>query len=426
MKTPELPGRSGKQVGTPSLKSPPAALLPVESDSSCNADDHPDSVSDLNSSCLPDDSHSADSLVAGQSFADYNLLSVQEDDLSDSGLYPDPDESQSGNQTNRQINNLSQLEMDSAETRFEDPPQRYRKGVGKSRMSRRAGRRAGLRSEDDLNDATTLYLNEIGFMTLLTAEQEVQLAREVVQGNRESRCRMIEANLRLVVAVAKRYQGRGLSLLDLIEEGNLGLIRAVEKFDPELGYRFSTYATWWIKQNMDRALMNQANTIRLPIHVLKDMTNCVRTVVALREAMAREPTPAEVATRMQKPEKAIRTLMENQISICSTDQPISENGDVFLLDTVASADEYEPLVQLEESDIQQNVDQWLDRLSVKHRDILARRFGLRGYESATLEEVGKEVGLTRERVRQLQIEALLKLRRILEREGFSADCLKNG
>ena len=288
---------------------------------------------------------------------------------------------------------------------------------------RSAAERRARRYEAAL-DPATLYLNAIGFLPLLTAAQEIALARQVAQGLPGSRSQMIEANLRLVVSVAKRYQGRGLALLDLIEEGNLGLIRAVEKFDPELGFRFSTYATWWIKQNIDRALMNQADTIRLPVHVVKDLTQCIRAVVQLRSKLEREPSPGEVAAHMGRTESNVRTLLSHQLRLCSTDLPLPDAPDLTLLDTVASPEEQDPSAQLEEQNLCQTVDQWLDLLPAKHRDIIARRFGLRGYESATLEEVGKEVGLTRERVRQLQLEAMARLRRIMERAGFSVDCLK--
>jgi RNA polymerase nonessential primary-like sigma factor len=281
------------------------------------------------------------------------------------------------------------------------------------------------RRPEGLFDPVTLYLNSIGYVPLLTAAQEVTLAREAARGMDESRELMIISNLRLVVSLAKRYQGRGLALLDLIAEGNLGLIRAVEKFNPELGYRFSTYATWWIKQNIDRALMNQAGTVRLPVHVAKDLGQCIRTLVRLRGQLEREPTPAEVAGSMRRSEQNVRTLLSHQLRFCSTETPLAEAPDLALLDTVASAEEQEPSMQLEQENLRHKVDQWLELLSSKHREIIARRFGLRGFDSATLEEVGREVGLTRERVRQLQFEAMTRLRRIMERAGFSADCLKS-
>ncbi|MDR2212813.1 MAG: sigma-70 family RNA polymerase sigma factor [Pseudomonadales bacterium] len=281
-----------------------------------------------------------------------------------------------------------------------------------------------IRRAEACRDITTLYLNSIGSLALLDAEQELTLAREVVRGVLGSRERMIEANLRLVVSVAKRYQGRGLHLLDLIEEGNLGLIRAVEKFNPELGFRFSTYAIWWIKQNIDRALINQAHAIRLPVHVMKELGQCLRTALQLQGQLEREPTPAEVARRMQRPEKTVRKLLSKQLHVCSTEAPLAEVPELCLLDTLAAAPEQEPSAQLEECNLSSKLEQWLKLLSDKQREIIARRFGLYGFESATLDEVGKEVGLTRERVRQLQLEGIAKLRRIMERAGFSVDCLR--
>ena len=273
-------------------------------------------------------------------------------------------------------------------------------------------------------DPTTLYLKEIGCTVLLNAEQEVKLAREVVLGNADSKKLMIESNLRLVVALAKRYQNRGLSLLDLIEEGNLGLIRAVEKFDPELGFRFSTYATWWIKQNMDRALMNQARTIRLPIHVMKDMNAYVKATENLREQQGREPALEDIARKMGASVKTIRKLQRYNTHICSADLPLTDSADSTLLDTLPDSRESEPELLLQEQNLQAKIEIWLERLSEKQREVVVRRFGLSGFESSTLEDVGREVGITRERVRQIQIEALGRLRRMLEREGFSADCLK--
>ena len=273
-------------------------------------------------------------------------------------------------------------------------------------------------------DPTTLYLREIGCTSLLNAQEEVKLAREVLLGNVDSKRLMIESNLRLVVALAKRYQNRGLSFLDLIEEGNLGLIRAVEKFDPELGFRFSTYATWWIKQNIDRALMNQARTVRLPIHVMKEMNAYLKAAEYLREQQGKEPAIEAIAQRMGTSVNAVRKLQRYNTQICSTDLPLTDSADSTLLDTLPDGRETEPEVLLQEQNLQARIETWLERLSEKQREVVARRFGLSGYESSTLEDVGREVGITRERVRQIQIEALGKLRRMLEREGFSADCLE--
>jgi RNA polymerase nonessential primary-like sigma factor len=274
------------------------------------------------------------------------------------------------------------------------------------------------------SDAVTRYLNEIGSMALLTCEEELCLAREVGEGNLASKNRMIEANLRLVVAIAKRYQGRGLGLLDMVEEGNLGLIRAVEKFDHSLGFRFSTYATWWIKQAIDRALMNQAETIRTPIHVVKEIWNCQKQSARLASMLGREPSLEELARQLGKSLASVRKLLDSRISVCSADLPLVDDADVSLMDTFCAAMSARPDSILESDDILQSMSHWLGRLSEKHRDVLQRRFGLNGHQGATLEEVGRQVGLTRERVRQLQIEALQKLRRMMEREGLSPVCFR--
>lgn len=274
-------------------------------------------------------------------------------------------------------------------------------------------------------DPTTLYLNEIGYTALLNAEQEVMLAREALQGNASSRKRMIEANLRLVVAIAKRYQHRGLGLPDLIAEGNIGLIRAVEKFNPELGFRFSTYATWWIKQTIDRALMNQARTIRLPIHVIKDLGVCLRALDLLREELGREPSPKEIARHIDKPVRTVERLLQSNTKVYSANVPLPDASDSTFMDNLPDESPSDPQDILQEQNLQESIEQWLGRLSAKHCEVVTRRFGLRGHDSGTLEDVGREIGLTRERVRQIQIEALNKLRRMMERDGFSADCMKD-
>ncbi|HTQ99214.1 MAG TPA: sigma-70 family RNA polymerase sigma factor [Candidatus Acidoferrum sp.] len=272
-------------------------------------------------------------------------------------------------------------------------------------------------------DATTLYLNEIGYIPLLNAEQEVQLAREVVAGSLASKNKMIESNLRLVVAVAKRFQNRGLPLLDLVEEGNLGLIRAVEKYNPELGYRFSTYATWWIKQSIDRALMNHAQTVRYPIHVVKDIQCCLRAVEQLRDQLEREPLLREIALQVGKPQKEVKRLLNLHYRVTSTDQSAAEDSEMSVVDTIAAGTGDEPHQVLELQNLKANVTMWLGKLSQRHRDVVVRRYGLQGHEDLTLEEIGTDVGITRERVRQLQIEALGKLRRMMERDGLRAEHL---
>lgn len=272
-------------------------------------------------------------------------------------------------------------------------------------------------------DATQLYLSEIGFSPLLTAEEEVYFARRAKRGDAASRKRMIESNLRLVVKIARRYHNRGLALLDLIEEGNLGLIRAVEKFDPERGFRFSTYATWWIRQTIERAIMNQTRTIRLPIHVVKELNVYLRTARELAHKLDHEPTAEEIARELDRPVEDVTRMLRLNERISSVDTPIGGDSDKALLDVIADENDGGPERRLQDADIQESIVQWLGELTPKHREVLARRFGLLGYEPSTLEDVGREIGLTRERVRQIQVEALRRLRDMLGSQGLSVDTL---
>lgn len=277
-------------------------------------------------------------------------------------------------------------------------------------------------SEGDL-DATRIYLSEIGFSPLLTAEEEVYFARRALKGDEESRKRMIESNLRLVVKIARRYMNRGLALLDLIEEGNLGLIRAVEKFDPEKGFRFSTYATWWIRQTIERALMNQTRTVRLPIHVVKEINIYLRAARKLAQTLDREPNPEDVAEMLDIPIEDVKRMLGLNERVASMDNPTGYDSDKSLLDTIPDEQNIDPSLLLQNADVQRHIDIWLSQLSDKQCAVVERRFGLHGREVATLEEIGNELGVTRERVRQIQLEAIKRLRQILEREGFSLDTL---
>ena len=270
-------------------------------------------------------------------------------------------------------------------------------------------------------DATQLYLGEIGFSPLLTAEEEVYFARRSLKGCEASRKRMIVSNLRLVVKIARRYNNRGLALLDLIEEGNLGLIRAVEKFDPERGFRFSTYATWWIRQTIERAIMNQTRTIRLPIHVVKELNVYLRASRELSQKLDHEPTAEEIAAALDKPVEDVTKMLRLNERITSVDTPIGGENDKALLDIIADEKEFSPEESLQDSDIKSNIVTWLEELNPKQREVLARRFGLMGYEPSTLEDVGAEIGLTRERVRQIQVEALRRLRDMLGHQGLSLE-----
>ena len=270
-------------------------------------------------------------------------------------------------------------------------------------------------------DATQIYLNEIGFSPLLTPEEEVYFARLSLKGDAAGRKRMIESNLRLVVKIARRYVNRGLSLLDLIEEGNLGLIRAVEKFDPERGFRFSTYATWWIRQTIERAIMNQTRTIRLPIHVVKELNVYLRAARELTQKLDHEPSAEEIADLLDKPVEDVKRMLGLNERVTSVDTPLGYDSDKSLLDTIPDTQVSDPAELLQDEDMRTSIGEWLDELTEKQREVVARRFGLRGFEASTLEEVGREIGLTRERVRQIQVEALRRLRDILEKHGLTGE-----
>ncbi len=277
-------------------------------------------------------------------------------------------------------------------------------------------------SEGDL-DATRLYLNEIGFSSLLTADEEKYYSRKTLKGDEASRKRMIEGNLRLVVKIARRYMNRGMALLDLIEEGNLGLMRAVEKFDPEKGFRFSTYATWWIRQTIERAIMNQTRTVRLPIHVLKEINVYLKAARQLSQKLNREPTPEDVAEYLDRPINEVEKMIGLNERTSSVDSNSNYNSDKTLLDTIPDEQNLDPSLLLQNADVKRHIDNWLEQLTDKQCAVVERRFGLHGREASTLEEIGNELGVTRERVRQIQIEAIRRLRNILEREGFSLETL---
>ena len=268
-------------------------------------------------------------------------------------------------------------------------------------------------------DATQMYLNEIGFSPLLSADEEKHFARLALKGDEAGRKRMIESNLRLVVKISRRYLNRGLTLLDLIEEGNLGLIRAVEKFDPDRGFRFSTYATWWIRQTIERAIMNQTRTIRLPIHVVKELNVYLRASRELSQKLDHEPTAEDIANLLERPVADVKRMLKLNERFTSIDAPIGHESDRTIVETIADLRVSDPSEILQDSNLRNSVNRWLDDLSEKQRDVIVRRFGLRGHETATLENVGAEIGLTRERVSQIQVEALRRLKDIMRAEGLS-------
>ena len=271
-----------------------------------------------------------------------------------------------------------------------------------------------------LLDPTRQYLDEIGVSPLLSADEEKKLARRAQRGDDSARRRMIECNLRLVVNIARRYLNRGLPLLDLIEEGNLGLIRAVEKFDPERGFRFSTYATWWIRQTIERAIMNQSRTVRLPIHIIKDINACLRAARLLRQELRRRPTVADIAANTGRKVSEVERLMALHQRVTLRAERTDMDGPVERLVAKRNA---EPSRCAQQDAVNDIVDHWVCELNDKQRAVIERRFGLHGYRRATLEQIGDEIGVTRERVRQIQLDALKNLRQMMERNGISGDSL---
>lgn len=274
------------------------------------------------------------------------------------------------------------------------------------------------------HDITNLYLRSLS-RPLLTAEEEVSLAKSIQKGNRDAYNQMVECNLRLVVRMAKRYMNRGLAFLDLIAEGNIGLMRAVDKFDPELGFRFSTYATWWIKQSIERALLNQARTIRVPIHVLKDLNSHLRSIAELRKELSREPTLTEISAYLDKPVDEVKKILTANKTMKSLDEVYEDSGRPTV-EMISSPDDETPVESVQKADQIKHLAKWLTQLNENQRTVLAMRFGLHGHEPHTLEAIGFQIGLTRERVRQIQIEALKKLAKIAESENVTRDIVFSG
>ena len=263
-------------------------------------------------------------------------------------------------------------------------------------------------------DAIKLYLKEIQKSNLLTAEDERELAVKIGKGDEAARARMIESNLRLVVKIAKRYMNRGLPFLDLIEEGNMGLIKAVERFQISKECRFSTYATWWIRQSIERALVNQSRTIRLPVHVSDDINKYLKITRELVRDLNREPNPEEVAAVMEVDPAYIRRLMVLVKKTYSIEHPMGENNDYSLIDTIEDANSVDPENLIEELNKFAHVSGWLSSLAENEQEILALRFGLNDREPQTLDTIGQQFGVTRERIRQIEAKSLEKLRKILE------------
>jgi RNA polymerase primary sigma factor len=266
--------------------------------------------------------------------------------------------------------------------------------------------------DDIADDSVRLYLREIGKIPLLTAEQELALAQKVVSGDKKAKDQMAEANMRLVVSIAKRYVGRGLDLLDLIQEGNTGLLRAVEKFDPDRGFKFSTYATWWIRQAITRAIADQARTIRIPVHMVETINKLLRTQRRLTQELNREPTNDEIATAMEMEVDKVEHIMKIKQDISSLDASVRDDEeDSVLGDFIEDEDQKTPSESASEQLLKEQVKQILGTLTEREQKILKLRFGLEDGKSHTLEEVGQEFSVTRERIRQIEAKALAKLRK---------------
>ncbi|HSX14322.1 MAG TPA: RNA polymerase sigma factor RpoD [Candidatus Saccharimonadales bacterium] len=265
--------------------------------------------------------------------------------------------------------------------------------------------------KDIADDSVRLYLREIGKIPLLTGEEEVMLAKRIEAGDKTAKDQMAEANMRLVVSIAKKYIGRGLDLLDLIQEGNTGLLRAVEKFDYTKGYKFSTYATWWIRQAITRAIADQARTIRIPVHMVETINKLIRTQRRLVQELGREPLPEEIAAEMEMEVEKVNHILKIKQDIVSLEAPVGEEEDSRLGDFIEDEDQKTPLENATEQLLKEQINEVLALLTPREQKILRMRFGLEDGRSHTLEEVGQEFGVTRERIRQIEAKALAKLRK---------------
>lgn len=260
------------------------------------------------------------------------------------------------------------------------------------------------------DDPVRMYLKEIGSIPLLSGEEEIELAKRIEQGDVDAKQKLAESNLRLVVSIAKRYVGRGMSFLDLIQEGNLGLIKAAEKFDYRKGYKFSTYATWWIRQAITRAIADQARTIRIPVHMVETINKIIRAQRALTQKLGREPSPQEIAKEVNMPADKVREVLKISQEPVSLETPIGEEEDSHLGDFIPDDNEPVPAEAAEYAVLKEQLNEVLDTLTDREQKVLRLRFGLDDGRARTLEEVGKEFNVTRERIRQIEAKALRKLR----------------
>lgn len=270
-------------------------------------------------------------------------------------------------------------------------------------------------------DAIKYYLKEIRKTPLLTFEQEQELAKRIEQGDQEARAKMIEANLRLVVAIGKKYINRGLQFSDIIEEGNLGLIRAVEKFQYQRGFKFSTYASWWIKQSIERAIVNQTRTIRLPVHIAEIVNSYLRAMRQLTQSLGRDPSVEEIAKKMKVTVDKVRSISQVVRETYSLDMLIGDQEEDTLKDILQDTNAVSPASFSDEIRRREYIDDWLQQLSVSERKVIELRFGLQDGEPKTLDSIGKDFGITRERVRQIETQALNKLRVITKRKKIDLE-----
>ena len=273
------------------------------------------------------------------------------------------------------------------------------------------------------HDALHLYMQEIQEFELLTADEEKAWGRKVQKGDLDARNRLIESNLRLVVSIARRYQNRGVALMDLIEEGNLGLMRAVEKFDPERGFRFSTYATWWIRQSVDRAIINQARTVRLPVHIMREMNRYLKAARYLSQSGGHEPNATEIAAFLEGSEREVDRILGLREQETSTELPVSKGSNRTVGEGIEDTSLHDQDDIFLQGEIFSHLSEWLDGLEARERKVVVHRFGLLDQEEMTLEALGEELGVTRERVRQIQLEALRHLHDILDRAGYSEEAV---
>ena len=308
-------------------------------------------------------------------------------------------------------------------TQQSSPPDEEIEGEAEAAPSAEAQSEPADAETEFLSDATQIYLHEIGLNPLLSSEEELHYARRAVHGDFTARQKMIERNLRLVVNIAKHYLNRSVPLLDLVEEGNLGLMHALDKFDPERGFRFSTYATWWIRQNIERAIMNQSRTIRLPVHVIKELNLVLRAKRHLEAHGEREASIDDIAHLLGKPAEEIRSVLGHNEHTASLDAPLDVDPLLSIGESISDEQTVNPEAGLQTQEIESLVKQWLEQLNDKQRRVIERRFGLNSQEVCTLEELAGDLGLTRERVRQIQLEALGQLRRILRRRGLAKNVL---